>query len=57
MSGTSLDGVDLSIIKSDGYSKFEPVLDKYFNFEVNLRAKILKLRDKISCLEDLKKII
>ena len=55
MSGTSLDGVDLSIIKSDGYSKFEPVLDKYFNFEVNLRAKILKLRDKISCLEDLKK--
>ena len=55
MSGTSVDGIDLSIIKSDGCSNFEPVLDKYFDFEVNLRGKILKLRDKISCLEDLKK--
>ena len=55
MSGTSVDGIDLSIIKSDGYSKFEPVLDKYFDFEVNLRVKILELRDKISCLNDLKK--
>ena len=55
MSGTSVDGVDLSIIKSDGYSKFEPVLDEYFDFDVNLRGKILKLRDKISCLDDLKK--
>ena len=55
MSGTSVDGIDLSIIKSDGYSKFEPVLDKYFDFEVNLREKILEFRDKISCVNDLKK--
>ena len=47
MSGTSVDGVDLSIIKSDGYSKFEPVLDKYFDFDQFLE-KILELRDKIS---------
>ena len=55
MSGTSVDGIDLSIIKSDGYGKFEPVLDKYFDFEDNLKGKILELRDKISCLDDLKK--
>ena len=55
MSGTSVDGVDLSIIKSDGFSKFEPVLNKYFDFEVNLSKKILELRDQISCLDDLKK--
>ena len=57
MSGTSVDGVDLSIIKSDGSSKFEPILNKYFDFEVDLSKKILNLRDKISCLDDLKKII
>ena len=55
MSGTSVDGVDLSIIKSDGSSKFEPILNKYFDFEVDLSKKILNLRDKISCLDDLKK--
>ena len=30
MSGTSMDGVDASIIKSDGISKYEVILDKYF---------------------------
>ena len=55
MSGTSVDGVDLSIIKSDGHSKFEPILDKYFDFDEFLRKKILELRDKISSIEDIKK--
>ena len=27
MTGTSIDGVDLSIIKSDGINEFEPVFD------------------------------
>ena len=30
MTGTSIDGVDLSIIKSDGITEFEPILDDYF---------------------------
>ena len=29
MSGTSGDGVDASIIKSDGQNQYETVLDKY----------------------------
>ena len=30
MSGTSGDGVDASIIKSDGKSSYDIILDKYF---------------------------
>ena len=31
MSGTSGDGVDASIINSDGVNKFETIKDKYLN--------------------------
>ena len=34
MSGTSLDGIDASIIKSDGKSKFDIISDKYFELGV-----------------------
>ena len=30
MSGTSMDGVDASIIQSDGDTKFKGIFDKYF---------------------------
>jgi len=30
MTGTSIDGVDLSLIKSDGINEFEPILDDFF---------------------------
>ena len=39
MSGTSMDGVDLSLIKSDGYNEFTPILDKYFEFDKNLAKR------------------
>ena len=32
MSGTSGDGVDASIIKSDGENQYSLVLDKYFQY-------------------------
>ena len=32
MSGTSGDGVDASIIKSDGLSKYEVILNKYYEY-------------------------
>lgn len=37
MTGTSMDGVDLSLIKTDGYSKFELILDNYFEFDQNIQ--------------------
>ena len=30
MSGTSMDGIDLSIIRSNGENEYEAVFDKYF---------------------------
>ena len=32
MSGTSMDGVDLSSITSDGYNHIEQKYDKYYEF-------------------------
>ena len=33
MSGTSGDGVDASIIQSDGETKFEVIKDKYYEYD------------------------
>ena len=48
MSGTSVDGVDASIIKSDGNREYSPVIDKYFEYGDKIRKRILNLRAKIS---------
>ena len=48
MSGTSLDGVDVSIIESDGNKEFSSILDRYFEYDKELIQKILNIRDKIS---------
>ncbi len=53
MSGTSLDGVDVSIIQSDGNREYLPILDRYFQYEEGLFKRIEKLRSKISSSEDL----
>ena len=55
MTGTSMDGVDLSIIKSDGYSEFTAILDKYYEFDDDLRKKLTDLRRKINISSDLNK--
>ena len=55
MTGTSIDGVDLSIIKSDGIDEFEPILDDYFEFDKKIQKKIEKLREELSNLDDLVK--
>ena len=47
MSGTSMDGVDASIIKSDGHSKFDNVLDKYWEFDATFHKKLIGLRNEI----------
>ena len=53
MTGTSMDGIDLSIIKSDGYSEFTPILNVYCEFDKKLRNKLVGLRDKIFTIQDL----
>ena len=55
MSGTSMDGVDLSIIKSDGEGQFTHILDAYFKFNPSLHEKLINLRNKLFTDEDLSK--
>ena len=55
MSGTSLDGLDLSIIESDGNKEFSSILDRYFEYDTELIQKILNIRENISNSEELNK--
>ena len=55
MSGTSMDGVDASIIQTNGKSKYKAILDKYFEYPKNIYQDLTKLRDKIKKRKDLKK--
>jgi len=55
MSGTSMDGVDLSIISSDGYNEFSNILDDYYEYDKNLQNQLVSLRDLISNQKDLSK--
>ena len=55
MSGTSADGVDASIIQSDGVSKYKVILDKYFEYPKGIYRDLTKIRDKIKNSRDLKR--
>jgi anhydro-N-acetylmuramic acid kinase len=55
MSGTSMDGVDASIIQTDGKSKYKAILDKYFEYPKNIYKNLTTIRDKIKNSNDLKK--
>jgi anhydro-N-acetylmuramic acid kinase len=54
MSGTSMDGVDISLIKTDGDNFFESIIDKYYEFPDNLYDELIKIRETINSKEDLK---
>ncbi len=53
MSGTSMDGVDLSIISSDGYNEFFTSFDDYYMYDKKLQDQLISLRDRIFHEEDL----
>jgi anhydro-N-acetylmuramic acid kinase len=61
MSGTSSDGIDASIIKSNGEilekkKIFEILENQYFKYDNEFLDKILNLREKINNLSDLKNL-
>ena len=41
MSGTSADGVDASVIQSDGDTEYKVILDKYFKYDQNIYSIFL----------------
>jgi anhydro-N-acetylmuramic acid kinase len=53
MSGTSMDGVDISLIKTDGYDYFEQISNKFYEFSDELYKDLIFLRGSISELKDL----
>ncbi len=53
MSGTSMDGIDLSIISSDGYHEFSNILDDYYEYDKNLHDQLVRLRDLVLTKNDL----
>ena len=56
MSGTSGDGVDTSIIQSDGDTEYKVILDKYFEYSKDIYQDLSNLRDKINNCNDLKRL-
>ena len=54
MSGTSMDGIDASIIKSNGVDKYEAVFDQYFEYDEEIYRELVDIRNKINSSEDLK---
>ncbi len=55
MSGTSGDGVDASVIHSDGDTSYKVEINKYFKYEKNFTQKIHLLKEKINTVTDLEK--
>lgn len=53
MSGTSMDGVDASIIKSNGVDKYEVIYDQYFKYDDQIYKELVEIRNKIKFSKDL----
>ena len=47
MSGTSLDGIDASIIRTDGQSQYKSILDKYYKYSPEIPEMINKIKGKL----------
>ena len=52
MSGTSGDGVDASIIQSNGDTQYKVISDKYFEYNNDIYQSLFELKDKINNHED-----
>tara|TARA_Y100000389_G_C17430972_1_gene502597 strand:+ start:373 stop:1461 length:1089 start_codon:yes stop_codon:yes gene_type:complete len=56
MSGTSMDGVDASIIQSNGESNYKALFNKYYKYNDHLFKNLSLVRDKINSSKDILKI-
>ena len=57
MSGTSGDGVDASVINSDGKGHYKVLINKYFKYSDEISQNIYKLKSNINKIDDVKKFI
>ena len=53
MSGTSADGVDASVIQSNGDNEYKVILDRYFKYSQKIYDNIHNLKEKINDSTDL----
>ena len=53
MSGTSADGVDASVIQSNGDTEYKVILEKYFKYSQNIYENIHDFKEKINNSKDL----
>ena len=53
MSGTSGDGVDASLIKTNGLDEYKVLTDKYFEYDSNIYRDIHTLKEKIHNISNL----
>ena len=53
MSGTSMAGIDASIISSDGDREYSIIVDKYYKYDEKFRDNLVRIRSKILTNEDL----
>ena len=56
MSGTSADGVDVSVIQSNGDTEYKVILDKYFIYNQDIYENIHNLKENINDSRDLKNL-
>ena len=55
MSGTSGDGVDASLINSDGEGYYKVLINKYFEYSDEISRNIYRLKKNINRIDDVKK--
>ena len=56
MSGTSMDGVDASIIRSDGEQSLEIIDNIYLKYDNELKSQLKSVIDSCFSREDFKKL-
>ena len=57
MSGTSLDGIDFSIIQTDGEDHLSLLDNNYLEFSNNLKQKIRSIKSKITSTNECKIVV